>query len=293
MNTRNLDLAAPSVEGVLDGELDPNSVPEAGANVHVLEVSTDWADETLTVYLRDDADTVLFFIERLLGPHGRPVTVQIPKDILVDNTGKDVTVSYSVTNVGDSHPMSFTLAEGFSGVVEFDLSPHNYLVAYTNSQARPPEELPAFTRMQRVLPGATGYGSSDETIARVDHLGIVTALSNGAVSITASGAPSGPSSYQLTIKGIDELHVLSSAADWSGADRLCRDTGLTLPSVADFARLKVFYPLPIGFYLNLPDYPVWGTVIGAGTANTYDLNSGAAEGMDITSLLQVVGVLHG
>lgn len=293
MNSIKMDLAAPSVDGVLNGELDPNSVPEDGANAHILEVLPAWAGETLTLYLRDDDGTVLFELPWPIGPHGRPITLPIDKDILLANIGKDVAVSYSITNVGDSVPLEFKLAQGFSGAVEFDLSPHNYLVAYTHSQARPPAELPAFTRMQRALPGATGYSSSDEKVAVVDSLGIVTALSNGAASITASGAPSGPASYQLTVKGIDELHVLSSAADWAGADQLCRDTGLSLPTLADFSRLKLFYPLPIGFYLELPDYPVWGTVIGAGTANTFDLNSGAAEGMDTSALLQAVGVLHG
>lgn len=292
MKSIRMDLAAPSVDGVLNGELDPGSVPDDGADAHVLEVLPAWSGETLTLYLREGG-TTLYEVGWPIGPHGRPITLPIPKNVLLDNVGKDVAVSYSVSNVGDSYSLEFKLAHGFSGAVEFDLSPHNYLVAYTNSVARPPAVLPAFTRMQRALPGATGYASSDEKVAQVDSLGIVTALSNGLASITATGAPSGPSSYQLTVKGIDELHVLSNAADWAGADRLCRETGLALPTVADFARLKSFYPLPIGFYLNLPDYPAWGTVIGAGTANTFDLNTGAAEGMDVTSLLQVIGVLQG
>ncbi len=293
MNSIKMDLAAPSVDGVVNGELDPSSVPEGGALAHILDVSTDWSEQTLTLYLRDDGGSVLHQREWPIGPHGRPITLPIPKDVLVANTGKDVTVSYSITGVGDSHPLAFKLGQGFAGAVEFDLSVHNYLVAYTHSEARPPEEPPAFTRMQRALPGASGYSSSDEKVARVDSLGVVTALCNGVATITASGAPSGPASYQLTVKGIDELHVLSSSATWSGADQLCRDIGLSLPSVADFARLKLFYPLPIGFYLDLPPYPVWGTFLGADTANTYDLNQGDAAAEDISALLQAVGVLHG
>ncbi|MDR0276855.1 MAG: Ig-like domain-containing protein [Paucimonas sp.] len=293
MKAINMDLAAPSVDGVVNGELDPNGVPASGAKAHVLEVSTDWAGETLTLYLREAGGAVLHQIPWPIGSHGRPITLDIPKDVLLDNIGKDVEVDYSVSNVGSSFPLAFKLSGGFSGSVEFDLSAHNYLVAYTHSEARPPAEVPAFTRMQRALPGATGYSSSDEKVAQVDNVGMVTAQGNGVATITASGAPGGAASYELTIKGIDEMHVLSNAADWAGADQLCRQTGLTLPSLADFARLRQFYPLPIGFYLNLPDYPVWGTVIGAGTANTYDLNSGAAEGMDLTTLLQVMGVAHG
>jgi len=292
MNAINMDLAAPSVDGVVNGELDPNGLPESGTVAHILEVPAAWDKQTLTLYVRDDGGTLLFDQEWTIGPHGRPISLPIDKDVLVANIGKNVVVSYSVTTIGTSHPLEFKLGQAFSGAVEFDLAPHNYLVAYTHSEARPPAQLPAFTRMQRALPGASGYASSDEKVARVDNLGIVTALCNGVTTITASGAPTGPASYQLTVKGIDELHVLSTDTNWSGADQLCRDVGLTLPSVADFARLKLFYPLPIGFYLNLPDYPVWGTVIGAGTANTFDLNTGAAEGMDLTALLQVVGVLH-
>lgn len=293
MNSIKMDLAAPSVDGVINGELDPNGVPEEGALAHVLEVPTQWSGQTLTLYLRDASGTVLFEQDWPIGPHGRPISLPIDKDILVANIGKDVAVSYSVTTVGDSYPLEFKLGQAFSGEVEFDLSEHDYLVAYTHSEARPPAEPPAFTRLQRALPGASGYSSSDEKVARVDNLGIVTALCNGVATITASGAPSGPASYQLTVKGIDEWHVLSEPANWSGADQLCRDLGLSLPSPADFARLKQFYPLPIGHYLMLPDYPVWGTNLGQDTANHYDLNTGVAQSDDHRELMQVAGVLHG
>jgi len=292
MNSIRQDLAAPSVDGVVNGEMDPGSLPESGTEAHVLELLPEWGGETLTLYLREDGGAVLYDIEWPLSSHGRPISLPIPKDVLMDNLGKDVTVSYSITNVGSSLPLAFKLGESFGGAVDFDLSAHNYMVAYTHSEARPPQQQPDFTRMQRVYPGATGYSSSDQKVALVDSNGMVTALANGQSSITASG-PSGPVSYQLTVKGIDEFHVLSSAADWAGADQLCRDTGLTLPTLADFSRLTSFYPLPIGFYLNLPDYPVWGSILGAGTASTFDLNTGELQGADVSTLLQAAGVLPG
>lgn len=293
MSSIRFELAAPSLAGVVDGQLDPESVPESGAIASVLEVLPAWNGKTLTLFLRDDKGTVLDEQDWPIGPHGLPISLPIPKSVLMANIDKDVVLDYSITDIGTSNPLAFKLGQGFSGAVEFDLAEHNYMVAYTHSEARPPEQLPAFTRMQRALPGATGYSSSDETVARVDNLGVVTAQGNGQASITASGAPSGPSSYTLTVKGIREFHVLSNAADWSGAETLCNQVGLTLPTTGDFSRLKLFYPLPIGFYLNLPDYPVWGAFLGAGTAYTFDLNSGDTESSDTSSLLQVVGVLRG
>lgn len=292
MNSIKMELAAPSVEGVLNGELDPDKVDDDGALMSVLEVPGTWSGLMMTLYLRDDSGAVLWEQEWKVGPHGLPVTLPIPRAILVANTGKDVAASYSVETIGDSHPLPFKLGQGFSGEVAFDLSQHQYIVIYTNSEARPPKEPPAFTRMQRALPGATAYSSSDEKVARVDNLGNVTALCNGVATISASGAPSGPASYRLTIKGIDEWHMLSSEADWAGADRLCRETNLELPRVWDFDRLKMFYPLPIGSDLNLPNYEVWGTAIGSGTANIYHLDTGVADGLGTDALLQVAGVLY-
>lgn len=292
MSKNRMDLAAPSVDHVIDGQLDPNSLPESGTEAHILEVLPEWGGEMLYLYLRDDQGAVLYQDEWPLGPHGRPVSLPIPKAVLVENLGKDVAVDYSITNVGQSYALEFKLGQGFAGAVEFDLASHNYIVAYTHSQARPPEQLPDFTRMQRVLPGATGYASDNESVARVDNQGIVTAVSNGQATITASGAPGGSASYQLTVKGIAELHVVSSKANWEGAERLCNELGLALPTPGDFARLLDFYPPPVDSYLELPNYPVWGTFLGANTANTFDLNRGVAEAQDIAAQLQAAGILR-
>jgi len=292
MNSIKQDLPAPTVDGVEDGQLDPGSVPESGAMARITNVPVSWGGSTLTLYLQELQGAVLYQLDWPVGSHGRDINLPIPKADLVANYGKDVQVHYSVSGIGASLPLDIKLDQGFSGAVEFDLAQHGYVVAYTHSEARPPQVIPAFARMQRVLPGATGYSSSDEKVATVDSAGIVTARSNGQATISASSA-GGPASYALTITGIEEFHVLSPAATWDGAQQLCTQTGLALPAAADFARLLNFYPLPVGHYLELPDYQVWGTYLGAGTANTFDLNSGAAESFDTSELLQAVGVKRG
>ena len=97
-----------------------------------------------------------------------------------------------------------------------------------------------------------------------------------------------PGSYELVIKGIKEFHVLSPAADWDGARKLCDETALLLPTSGDFNRLLTFYPPPVRD--DLPDVPVWGDVLGAGTAFTLDLYSGVIGAEDMATLLQVAGI---
>lgn len=293
MNSIRQDFPAPSVDGVVDGHLDPGSVPESGAVARITNVPVSWGGATLTLYLQELQGAVLYETNWPVGFHGRDINLPLPKAVLVANYGKDVQVYYSVSDIGASLPLDIKLDQGFSGAVNFDLAQHGYLVAYTHSEARPPEDIPAFARMQRVLPGANSYSSSDEKVATVDSAGIVTARCNGQVTIGASGSPGGPASYLLTITGIDEFHALSPAATWDGARQLCTQTGLVQPSAADFSRLLQFYRLPVGHYLGLPDYEVWGTYLGADTANTFDLNTGVSESSDTGALLQAVGVKRG
>ncbi|WP_175652261.1 hypothetical protein [Pseudomonas sp. Marseille-P9899] len=292
MNSIEQDLPAPRVDGVVDGMLDPASVPESGAMARITNVPVSWDDETLTLSLQEVQGQILYQTTWPIGPHGRDINLPIPKDALVANRDKDVQVYYSVTGVGASHPLEFKLGQGFGGAFEFDLAPHNYQVLYINSEARPPKEIPPFARMQRVMPGATRYSSSDEKIATVDAFGIVIARCNGQTTITASGSANGPDSYVLTVTGIGEFHVLSSAVTWEGAQQLCTQTGLVQPSLADFSRFMQFYPLNAGLEHGLPDYPAWGMFIGAGTAYTLDLNTGdvSSAGTGEFNYLQAVGV---
>lgn len=282
------DLPAPAVDGVVDGTLDPDKVPETGTMANITNVPTQWGGSTLTLYLEDTLGAVLYLTTWPVGPHGRDIRLPLPKATLVANLGKDVRVRYTVSDVGSSRSLGFKLEQGFAGTVEFDLSPQNYLVLYTHSEARPPENIPDFARIQRVMPGATRYSSGDEKLAKVDEYGIVTVLGNGQVTIHAEGSPSGPGSYELVIKGIKEFHVLSPAADWDGARKLCDETALLLPTSGDFNRLLTFYPPPVRD--DLPDVPVWGDVLGAGTAFTLDLYSGVIGAEDMATLLQVAGI---
>ena len=288
MNFIRQGLPAPSVEGVVDGMLDPGSVPESGAVALITNVPVSWGGNMLTLYLQEAQGANLYQTVWPVSSHGLDIKLPIPKDILLANIGKDVTVYYRVGTIGVSLPLVFKLEQGFGGSVEFDLALHNYMVFYTHNEARPPKDIPPFARLQRVMPGATDYSSDNEKVAKVDAYGIVTAQGNGQATISASGGSSGPGSYLLTIKGIDEFHLLSPEADWEGARELCSDTGCLQPSSTDFVRLMVFYPPPIA--QNLPDLAVWGQALGAGTAWTFDLYSGEMSGEDTSELRQVAGI---
>ncbi|WP_110972479.1 Ig-like domain-containing protein [Pseudomonas huaxiensis] len=292
MSSIKQDLPAPSVDGVVDGILDPASVPESGALAHITNVPVSWGGKTLTLYLQEVQGQILHQIAWPVASHGRDIKLPIPKDTLDANRDKDVQVYYSVTDVGSSLPLEFKLGQGFGGPVEFDLAPHNYTVLFIHSVVQPPKEIPPFARMQRVMPGATSYSSSKEAVGTVDQFGIVTAWSNGQTTISASGSPNGPGSYVLTITGIREFHVLSKKATWKGAQDACAESRLVLPSLADFSSFLKSYPRDAGFDHDLPNYPAWGMYIGADTAYTLDLNSGDVDstGTEEFKELQAVGV---
>ena len=288
MNFIRQDLPAPGVDGVVDGMLDPGSVPESGAITRITNVPVSWSGKMLTLYFQEVQGTVLYEATWPVSSHGLDIIFRLPKTILLANLDKDVRVYYRVDDVGVSLPLVFRLEQGFGGSVEFDLSRHNYMVFYTHSEARPPKDIPPFARLQRVMPGATDYSSDNEKVAKVDAYGIVTAQGNGQATISASGGPSGPGSYLLTIKGIDEFHILSPQADWEGAQELCSETGCLQPSSTDFIRLMVFYPRPIA--QDLPILAAWGEENGADTAWTFDLVGGLMGSEDMSELLQVAGI---
>lgn len=288
MNFIRQDLPAPGVDGVVDGMLDPGSVPESGATTRITNVPVSWSGKMLTLYFQEVQGKVLYEAMWPVSSHGLDIIFRLPRAILLANLGKDVRVYYRVDNVGVSLPLVFKLEQGFGGSVDFDLAPHNYMVFYTHNEARPPKNIPPFARLQRVMPGATDYSSDNEKVAKVDGYGIVTAQGNGQATISASGGPNGPGSYRLTIKGIDEFHILSPAADWEGAQELCSERGCVQPSSTDFTRLMVFYPPPIA--QNLPNLAVWGEELGAGTAWAFDLVGGVMQGEDMSELLQVAGI---
>lgn len=283
------NLPAPQVDGVVDGNLDPDSLPDTGTTAHIRNVPTSWGGALLTLYLQDSQGSILYEARWPVGPHGRDIKLPLSRTLLSEHRGKEVRLRYEVSGIGASLPLDFKLEEAFSGSVEFDLAAYAYMVLYIHNIARPPADIPQFATLQRVQPGATAYSSDNEAVATVDAQGTVTVQGNGLVTITASGAPSGPGSYRLTITGIDEFHILGSKAmEWSGAQALCVEAGCVLPTSTDFARLKNFYRLPIGY--GLPDLPAWGAPLGAETALTLNLISGQLGGTDVSDLLQGAGV---
>ncbi|MDC0712725.1 Ig-like domain-containing protein [Stigmatella sp. ncwal1] len=175
---------------------------------------------------------------------------------------------------------------------ELDLTAHRFMAVYLHGEIRLPVQLPSFLSFSRPSPGATNYSSSDESVARVDAQGMVTVLRNGQSTITALGTAGSDTHYMLTVKGIRGLEFLArQGSTWQNAVNLCASVGMQLPSQADFALLSSLYGAEFSG-LGLPNYPIWGALIGADTAWSYHPHTRqlTAESTDSNTLRQVAGI---
>ncbi|MGA8133044.1 MAG: Ig-like domain-containing protein [Pseudomonas gingeri] len=143
-----------------------------------------------------------------------------------------------------------------------------------------PPDVPAYARLTRAASWGSApyrYDSSHDNIASVNaQSGEVTARGNGQCTITATDSQGEIRSYALTVKGIRQLHYLSSGADWQGMILVCAAADLDPVTRADIERLWTLYNPGNGRvaeYLGWLNYPFWtGDTLGAGTAWAYDLN---------------------
>jgi hypothetical protein len=299
------DLAAPTTTLVTEGAtLDPSDIPGGGLEVTTMTGGPAYNQQSLAVRLLVNGQ-VIEGPRTVVGLSTRPIRLLLAKALFEPHAGADVQISYCV-GVGDpalplqrlceqaaSPPLSFKLAQGFSGSYIHDLSSKLLVAVYRNGEMLLPKpgvdrEVFSFVRQ---APGATGYASSDTSVATVDSQGRVTALRDGNATITAQ-LPGQPQAYQLTVRGIHQFEVVSSTgATWDRANQQCVGLGGRLPEALDFNDLKGRFALKMR-ELGLPDYPIWGgkAGLGSGTATTFDPRSDTvtSETTDANTLRQVL-----
>ncbi|MFB6614079.1 Ig-like domain-containing protein [Streptomyces sp. NPDC056367] len=185
----------------------------------------------------------------------------------------------------------------FTVPAELDLSGDGYIAI----AGRPPVEVPESAKYRRAATHGSGphtYRSSDEAVALVDAQGTVTAVGVGRCVITAHDSTGTAAQYELAVRGLRTVYLVSPAASLSGAHAACAAVGLTLPTLADFKGLWAsYYPSsgPVATYAAWLPYPFWTAgALGGGTACAYDLDGydrcANAFGRNASDSYQVLGM---
>ncbi len=299
MRTATLDLQAPSIDEAPEGVLDPSTLPPQGAKVRIKPYDDMAYRDRVYLYVGGDyTDDIPIALSAV----GQEVEFTVEARAFIASHDNIVPVRYEVQfyqgERKSSQTLALSLGEPFELEASLDLSRENYVIAVDKA----PVQIPDYARMTRTADWGVApytYASSDSNIARVDlHAGVVTALRNGTITITATDSQGKPRSYALTIKGIQAVHFLSTGADWTGMNALCSAAKVQPVTVSQIRRLwTLYFPSsgPVADYLNWLNYPVWtGDVLGAGTAMAYELNGASvndnASAHDVATFLQVVGL---
>jgi hypothetical protein len=289
------DLRAPTVDEAPGDVLDPETLPAAGATVRIKPYDNMVYRDYVYLTVGSYTDNIPISQSAV----GRDVEFKVSRAEFLPHVGKRVPVRYEVQRYLGGRDRSLTLELevqlGFENALTFDLGSMNYVVAN-----KPPVQLPAFVRMTREATWGTApyrFSSSDERIATVSNNGEVTAIANGNCTISATDSSNETRRYELTIKGIVQLHFLSPGSDWQGMKNVCAAASLEPVTLTQIKRLwELYFPGSggVGDYLELLHYPFWtGDLLGAGTAWAYDLHGTSmnenAESHTTDVLLQVFG----
>lgn len=268
------DFIAPTSPYAVAGSLNLDRLPPQGA---VIEIQLDpvHAGEELTVVLAKADGTQLSSKRLPVNHNDQHITVRFASSLFSIDSGK-LEVYYKVGNEKPSAALELEIRPGFSGEHTADLSERVAPLFYHNGVIKLPHALPSEMQFARPLQNATGYTSSDGSIATVDGAGNVSLLRNGRTTITATLADGTQQQYTLTVKGLTELEVLASSATFKGAGTLCKRVGMRLPSHADFALFKSTYGSQLGQWL--PDLAMWGEAIGADSAWTFHPHTAVITG---------------
>ena len=297
------DFEQPYLEGYSGDQLDPGAFPADGVTLVAPPVNLMPRD-----YLYFYMDERLLDWTRVpAGGPGAGVRISVSKEVFTAQQGKQVALYYQVSTSPDgvrtdSAQWHLTLGNAFEGDVLLDLSPHDYVV----SADKPPKRIPDFARFKREASGGVApyrYVSSAPKVATVDASGEVTGLANGVCQITATDSQEKALHFNLTVKGIRRVHFVSPGSDWSGSKKACEAAQLVPVSLSRIKRLWSLYtssadepePHRVGDYLGYMDYAYWtADDLGAGTAQTYDLNGrdehGNASALDKNEYRQVMGM---
>ncbi|AJQ51045.1 MULTISPECIES: Ig-like domain-containing protein [Pseudomonas] len=282
------NLNAPSSQHTVAGWLDPDRLPPLGVAIDI-QLDAMYAGEELTVVLAKADGTQLASKSLPVNHNDQAITLRFANQYFTTGSGK-LQVYYTVGEDGPSAPLDFDISEGFSGDHVVDLSAQRLPVFYHNGVIKLPQNLPAQMHFARPLTGATGYTSSNASVATVDSTGNVSVLRNGNTTITATLADGATQQYVLRVTGLVGLEMLASSATFSGAERLCRGLGMRVPSQSDFALFNSTYGSQMKQWL--PNLAIWGQAIGAGTAWTFHPHTAVITGESTaaSALRQVAGM---
>ncbi|MCU0121832.1 hypothetical protein N8H74_26545 [Pseudomonas sp. B2M1-30] len=292
-------LRPPSVDEAPDDVLNPETIPAGGATVRIEPYDNMTFRDHVYLFVGDDYTDDLPISA---GAVGKDVEFTVTANHFVADIDDIVRTRYEVQFYqGSREPsaiLDLKLQAGFEANATLDLSDENYVI----SVDKPPLNTPSAARMTRLAGWGVSpylYSSSDSTIASINELsGEITATRNGTCTISATDSQNQSRGFNLTVKGIQEVHFLSPGADWQGMARICAAASLEPITLNQSKRLWALYfpdTGPVADYLQWLNYPVWtGDSLGAGTAWTYDLNGQSindnASAQDTTLFWQVIGV---
>lgn len=235
------DYPAPTIDALINGELDPTSQEETVKAV--VQRSKAWHPKVLALYMNDQVIDPTYPAPN----NDRSAQWLIPTTMFLAYAGQQVKVYYTLDGVS-SEALVFNVKEEFGAPQRVDLSDKNYIVFHdASNNAFAPSSPPGYAQLSRRAMDAAAYSSSSAELASVDASGKVTLIGNTGeqpVTITALDSESKPvGSYELSIRGIRELAVLGSQpVDLKGAlDQLSIVPGFELPSADDFDRFKALY----------------------------------------------------
>ncbi|WP_415769556.1 hypothetical protein [Pseudomonas sp. LB3P38] len=298
-------LAAPTVDGAVDGTLDPQALAERTAVRLAAYTGMKFNDEVHLYFTPEGAPRVLIDKIKIRANQGEtPPWFSVPAEQFTQHLGRVIGVSYEVWFGGkrlhDSRELRLEIKAGFEGDYTLDLSTFNYVVV----TGKPPLNSPSYSRFTREATWGVApydYTSSDTTVASAGRQGEVSATGNGLCTIRATDSLGQAKSYQLSVTGIGQLHFLTATANWSGMRDACAAAGLEPATLAQLRQLMSIYKESAGsltdYFGRLP-YPFWtGELNGANTAWVVDLDKSENDpldpnpsSVDLSELHQVLGI---
>jgi hypothetical protein len=298
-------LAAPTVDGAVDGTLDPQALTERTAVRLAAYTGMKFNDEVHLYFTPEGAARVLIDKIKIRANQGEtPPWFSVPAEEFTKHLGNVIRVSYEVWSGGkrlhDSRELRLEIKAGFEGDYTLDLSTWNYVVV----TGKPPLNAPSFSRFTREATWGFApydYTSSDTAVASAGRQGEVSATGNGLCTIRATDSLGQAKSYQLSVTGIGQLHFLTATAHWAGMREACTAAGLDTATRAQLRQLMSIYSESAGsltdYFERLP-YPFWtGELNGANTAWIVDLDKPENDpldpnpsSVDLNELHQVVGI---
>ncbi|WP_283190593.1 hypothetical protein [Pseudomonas sp. PMCC200344] len=299
-------LPEPTVDGVLDGTLDPQALePRTAVRLRVYAGMKSNDEIHLYITPQGTPQKLIDKIKIRANQGANPPFFLVDSSVFAQYLGGFIGVRYEVwfgnQRLHTSQELHLEIKAGFEGEHTLDLSTSNYVVM----TGKPPVDPPAFSRFTREATWGVGpydYSTSDAKVARVvDQQAEVTATGNGTCLISATDSVGQTKKYQLNVRGIGQLHFLTATANWTGMRDACSVAGLQPPSLAQLRQLLNIYSANAGsrtdYFGRLP-YPFWtGETNGANTAWIVDLDKPVNDPLDpnptsadLSEFHQVLGV---